>query len=234
MKKINLLLTLSSLNAVIVIFERLSPTTQIILQPYSYLRVHEVVQMLIFINISVVLPFLLLKTISNNFETIKDKKGTFYTVLFIMGIYLYAAGNGLHEVASFLFNTFCDTKHVVANACGSMFANDYYVGNIIFFVGFYLTDLSLILLELRRPDKTFKRKDLIILLVNSFVFAFTLIAYGAFDRVLVGFWYTAIAAVSFDALLLWSKKKFSQLPVTLYFTAAYTIATIIIVLIRFH
>lgn len=234
MKRINLWLTLSSLNAVIVIFERLSPTTQIILQPYSYLRLHEVVQMIIFIQISVLLPFLILKTITNNFETLKDTKGTILGLIFIAGIYLYATGNGLHEVASFLFNTFCDTKHILHDACGSMFANDYYVGNVIFFVGFFLTDLALILLEMRRPDKTFKRKDLIILGINSLVFTFTLVAYAAFDIVLVGFWYLVIAAICFDALVLFSKKKLTQLPVTLYFTLAYTLATIVTLLIRFH
>lgn len=95
MKKVNILLSLFSLNAVLVIIERLSPTTKIVLEPYSFLRVHEVFQMSVIILISVILPFLLLKVITNNFETLKDRTSSIIAVIFITGLYFYATGNGL-------------------------------------------------------------------------------------------------------------------------------------------
>src|SRR4051812_13006192 len=107
MKRVILILSLLSLNAVLTIIERLSFTTNIILQPYNFLRLHEIIQITIFLPMSVIGTFLILKYITNNFETIKDTKGTIYILLFIAGTYFYGLGEGLHEVASFFFNMYC-------------------------------------------------------------------------------------------------------------------------------
>lgn len=105
--------------------------------------------------LSIILSFLLLRALSKNFELLKSTKGTIIGIIFCLGIYFTATGNGLHEVASFLFNTFCDTKRVQADACGSMFFNDYYFGNIVYFVGLLMGNVSLILPEKMNPQKLF-------------------------------------------------------------------------------
>lgn len=234
MKKVNLLLTLSSLTAVLIILERLSLTTKVILQPYSFLRLHEVLQMSVVVLLSSVISFFLLKVLSNNFESLKSKKGTLLGVLFIIGTYFYATGNGAHEIASYLFNTFCNTKHITTVACGSMFFNNYYFGNILYFVGLFLTNLSLICFEIMKPEKGFTKKDITITLVNSFILALMLFAYAAFDRVLVGLWFTIIAAVITNIILLTAKKNFFSLPFTVYCTLAYTLSAIGSAIVRFH
>lgn len=227
-------MTLLSLNAVLIILERLSPTTKIILQPYNFLRVHEVFQITVVIMLSIILFFLLLKVLSKNFELLRSTKGTIIGIIFCLGIYFTATGNGLHEVASFLFNTFCDTKRVANNACGSMFFNDYYFGNIVYFVGLLLGNISLILFERMNPQKLVSIKDTAITIINGLVYALTLFAYAAFDKVLVGIYFVIIAAVICDFLLLTSRKKFSSLPFTLYLSLGYTVSAIATVLIRFH
>src|SRR5438874_7032406 len=98
MSRLNWILTLLSLNAVLIILERISPTTRIILQPYSFLRVHEVFQMLTIILFSTVLPFFLLREATDNFKGLQTKGGMLFGVIFITGLYFYASGNGLHEV----------------------------------------------------------------------------------------------------------------------------------------
>jgi len=183
---------------------------------------------------SILISFLLLKVISNNFETIKDFKGTLYALLFITGVYFLATGNGLHEVASFLFNTFCDTKHVAHGACGSMFFNDYYFGNILYFIGLLVSNFALVLLEIKKPNKFSDKKNVTITIINSLVFALTLFAYDAFDRVLVGLIFTAIAAILTDILLFTAKRNYRQLPFTVYCALAYSTATIASILIRFR
>ncbi|MBI2074640.1 MAG: hypothetical protein HYT83_02245 [Candidatus Levybacteria bacterium] len=231
---INILLTLLSLNAVLVILERVSPTTKIILQPYSFLRVHEVFQMTVVIMLSIIISFLLLKVISNNFETLKSKKAAIIGILFTLGIYFTATGNGAHEIASYFFNTFCDTKHVKNDPCGSMFFNDYYFGNIVYFVGLLFGNISLILLERLRPQKNAFTKDTLITLGNGFIYALTLFAYAAFDRVIIGFIFVAVAAISTTSLLFTANAKPRLLPFTLYCSFAYTLAAIATALVRFR
>lgn len=233
MKQINILLTLLSLNAVLVIVERISTTTRILLQPYSFLRVHEVFQMMVVITLSIIISFLLLKVLSNNFSLLKTRYGTVIGIVFSLGIYFTATGNGLHEVASFLFNTFCKSS-AQSTACGSMFFNDYYFGNIVYFVGLLLGNVSLILLERENPQKTVSYAALAVIILNGLIYALTLFAYAAFDTVLVGLYFVVIAALVCNAFLFTARKRPTQLPFTLYCAVAYTVSAVATLLIRFR
>jgi hypothetical protein len=234
MKKINLILSLLSLNAVFISIERFSITTDIILPPYHFLRLHEVVQISVLILLSTILAFFLLKEISGNFELLRTHKGTILGALFIVGVYFSSTGNGLHEVASYFFNTFCNSKVIENLSCGSMYFNDYYFGNILYFMGLFFTNLSLILLEIMRPNKSYTKKDFSINIINSLILGCMFFAYAAFDKVLVGLFFTIFAAVTTDIILLMSKRKFLSLPFTSYCAMAYTIAAIGSTLVRFH
>ena len=234
MKKVNLLLTLLSLNAVLVTIERFSFTTKIILQPYSFLRLHEVIQMTVIILLSVIIPFFLLKELTGNFEALKTRKGTWLGVLFVIGTYFYATGNGAHEIASYLFNTFCPIKTFTSTACGSMFFNDFYFGNILYFIGLLLSNISLIAFELLKPTKAFSKKEQFVTILNGLVYALTLFAYAAFDRVLVGLVFTIVAALIIDSIVIIAKKKLATVPFTLYCTLAYTLSAIAALIIRLH
>lgn len=233
MRRLNLWLTLSSLSVLLVTIERFSPTTKIILQPYSFLRLHEVMQMVVIILTTVLIPFMVLKDLTQNFTLFKYRKNFVLGLLFIIGIYFYATGNGVHEVASYIFNTFCNTKNIQPGFCGSAFFNDYYFGNILYFIGAYLLVIPLIILERQNPDPKFKGKDWIVLILNSLVFAFAIFAYAAFDRVLVGLIYSVTITVSILFLIFTSKKKFTQLPYTTYAAITYTSATIGSLIVRF-
>lgn len=234
MKRINILLTLSSLNVVLVTLERFSFTTQIILQPYSYLRLHEVIQMSFIILFTVIIPALLLKEVSNNFETLRTTKGSLLALLFVIGVYFYATGNGLHEVASYLFNTFCDTKQIKTVVCGSMFFNDYYTGNTLYFIGAFMMNLALILLEKLKPVQKFNNKDFTIMGINSVVYALTIFAYAAYDRVLVGLIYSVISMIVIDGIFLLTYKNYRKMPFTTFAAIAYTIGTIASLIVRFR
>src|SRR5579859_1640300 len=105
MKRLNVLLTLSSFVVLLVTIERFSFTTNVVLQPYNFLRLHEVIQTTVIILATVLILFFLFKEVSQNFTLLQSKKGTVLGLLFITGIYFYATGNGMHELASYLFNT---------------------------------------------------------------------------------------------------------------------------------
>ncbi len=233
MKTINILLTLSSLNVILVTIERFSFTTKIILQPYSFLRLHEVVQILTLILFTVLIPFFLLKELSNNFALLKSTKGLLLGLTFIVGVYLYATGNGVHELASYLFNTFCPTKTFKSAICQSMFFNDYYFGNTLYFVGAYLMNFPLFVLQKMHPTHDFTRKDIAVTAINSIIFSFAIVAYSGFDRVLVGLVFSLITMVTADLFLLTSKEKLVKIPFIFYSALAYTVGTLASLAVRF-
>lgn len=234
MNRLNLLFSLSSLSVILVTIERFSFTTKVLLQPYSFLRLHELVQMSFLILFTVIVPTLILKEVTHNFETLKIKPGFILFLLFIVGIYFYATGNGVHEVSSFNFNNFCDTKNFSGDLCGGFFFNDYYTGNIFYFLGAALMVGILMVFELIRPNKTYKRKDLILTIINSLIYAFAIFAYAAFDRVLVGLIYSAIVMIFALILILKVRKNYLEHPVTLYTALTYTLGTVAALIIRFH
>src|SRR3989344_1821861 len=232
MHKLNWLFTLSSLSVLLVTIERFSFTTKILLQPYDFLRLHELFQMVVLILLTVVIPFLLLREITGNFETLKRKPGFWLLSLFIIGVYFYATGNGVHEVSSFNFNQYCDVQNFGDNLCGGFFINDYYTVNMLYFVGGAMMVTSLLLFEKLRPSQNFTRKDRVILIGNSIVYAFAIFAYAAFDRVLVGIIYSIIVTL-ISLYLFWPlRKKYLQYPVITYTTLTYTIGTVAALIVR--
>lgn len=233
MNRLNLLFSLSSLSVILVTIERFSFTTKVLLQPYSFLRLHELVQMSFLILFTVIVPTLILKEVTHNFETLKIKPGFILFLLFIIGIYFYATGNGVHEVSSFNFNNFCDIKNFSGDLCGGFFFNDYYTGNIFYFLGAALMVGILMVFELIRPNKTYKRKDLILTIINSLIYAFAIFAYAAFDKVLVGLIYSVIITIFALILILKVRKNYLEHPVTLYTALTYTLGTIAAIFVRF-
>src|SRR5690348_17336571 len=99
MHRLNILFTLSSISVLLVTIERFSFTTKILLQPYNFLRLHEVIQMLFLILFTVVIPFFILYEVSESFHLFVKRSLVWIPLLFIGGIYFYATGNGLHEMA---------------------------------------------------------------------------------------------------------------------------------------
>lgn len=234
MKHLNVILTFSSLTALVIIIERLSPTTRLLLQPYNFIRLHELNQTVLFLPVTVILSFFTLKLLTKNFLALQDKSNKLLMVLFLVGIYLYGAGEGWHEVASFTLNQFCSIDKVIGNLCGSLFINDFYAGNIIFFVGAVFMNISLMGFAAKQPMKGFTNKDMVILVVNSLVYAFTWFAYAAFDKVLIGFLFSIILTIISFGFLMRVKSMLRKYPYIIYSAAAYSFATLATILVRFH
>lgn len=234
MNRLNWLFTLSSLSVILVTIERFSFTTKILLQPFNFLRLHELVQMTVLILLTAIIPFLILKEVTHNFESIKIKKGFFLFLLFIIGIYFYATGNGVHEMSSFNFNNFCDVKNFSGNLCGGFFFNDYYTGNILYFIGAALMVGSLMLFEKINPSKNYKKKDLLITIINSVIYAFAIFAYAAFDVVSVGIIYSVIIMLFAGILFLKVRKKYLEYPFIFYTAMTYSVGTIAALIFRFR
>ncbi|MBI3397481.1 hypothetical protein HY045_03320 [Candidatus Woesebacteria bacterium] len=234
MNKLNWLFTFSSLSVVLVTIERFSPTTKILLQPYNFLRLHEVVQMSVLITLTVLIPFFVVREITNNFETIRERRGFWLFLLFVLGIYFYATGNGLHEVSSFNLNNYCDAKNIVGELCNAFFFNDYYTGNIYYFIGGTMMVVAGLLLEKLQPRFKFNNRELAISILNAAIYALAIFAYAAFDVVLVGLIYSVILMIVSLALFISIRKNYRKYPLITYTTITYSLGTIAALLVRFH
>ncbi len=226
MKRLNWVFTLSSLDVLLVTVERVSPTTTVVLSPHHFLRLHELLQMTTLILFTVVLPAFVLQIVTRNFSALQTRRGLALFVVFIVGVYFYATGNGLHEVSSFNFNQFCPQRQATTDLCGGFFINDYYTGNVLYFVGGALMVIVPLLFEATLPQPPFERRDLIILAVNACVYALAIFAYAGFDAVLVGLVYAAVVAVVADALWLRLRARYRAHPVISYTALAYTVGTL--------
>jgi hypothetical protein len=232
MKRINIIVTLYSLTALVIIIERLLPATRMLLQPYDFIRLHEINQTVIFLPITVILSFFVLQSVTDHFRTLNTRLNTVLAVVFVCGVYLYGAGEGWHEVASFTLNTYCDTQNLAGNLCQGLFINDYYVGNLIFFVGGVMMNAVLLAIATQQKMERFNNKDMAILLVNSIVYAFTWFAYAAFDIVLLGLYFAALLAVISIVAWIKVKRNMREYPYITYSVVAYTLATVATMIYR--
>lgn len=235
MRRFHILFSLNALVVALVSIERLSFTTHILLQPYQFLRLHEAIQITVLILATVIIPFFLLKEVTGNFSLLAKKRGyLFLGVVFIAGIYFYASGNAFHELASFTLNQYCNVNAPSGLLCQGLFFNDYYTGNVLYFVGAFLFTLALILLEVAQPRLEMTRRDLWLLLPNCLIYALAIVAYAGFDRVLVGLIYSLVTTVVVVAILLINRKGIRHLPYTDYTAITYVIGTLVACLVRFH
>jgi hypothetical protein len=232
MKRINIIVSLYTLTAFVIIVERLLPATQVLLQPYDFIRLHEINQTVIFLPITVILSFFVLKSVTDDFRTLRTRFNTMLGAVFVCGAYLYGAGEGWHEVASFTLNTYCDIDNLSGNLCQGLFINDYYAGNLIFFVGGVMMNAVLLVLATQQQTERFNNTDLAILLFNSLIYALSWFAYAAFDIVLLGLFFAALLAVI--SLVAFAKVKWNlrEYPYIIYSAVAYTLATVATLLYR--
>lgn len=231
MNRLNWIFTLSSISVLLVTIERFSFTGKILLQPFNFLRLHELIQITFLILLTVIIPVLILREVTNNFRGF-GKRDFWLLTTFIIGVYFYSTGNGVHELASFLFNNYCDVKNFTGNLCNGFFFNDYYTGNIYYFIGGFAMVASLLLLELKKPNHNYSKKDFPITLVNALIYAFAIFAYAAFDVVLVGLIYSLITTAFTVILFAKIRRKYLKYPLITYTTITYLIGTISAVLLR--
>src|SRR5689334_14643086 len=105
MHRLNWLFTFSSINVLLVTIERFSFTTHVLLPPYNFLRLHEVLQIGTLILFTVLIPLFLLREVTQQWAALQMRDGMLCLTIFVIGLYFYATGNGVHELASFQFNT---------------------------------------------------------------------------------------------------------------------------------
>ena len=228
MNRLNGAFTVTSVLVLLVTIERFSFTTTILLQPYSFIRLHELVQGPVLLTLFLVVSTFVLKELSHEFTTLRYPLLAF----FVVGAYLYGLGEGWHEVTSFTLNQHCDVRNISGDLCGGLFINDYYTGNILFFIGGIGMATALMILERLTPSTAWDNRNVVIGAVNSVIYSFTFFAYAAFDTVLVGLYSTAALMLISLVLLARVVRHWRQYPYIGYSVLAYTLATAASLVVR--
>jgi hypothetical protein len=228
MNRLNGAFTFTSAVVLLVTIERFSFTTTIVLTPYRFIRLHELVQGPILLTLFLLVSTFVLWELSHEFKTLRYS----LLALFVVGAYLYGLGEGWHEVTSFTLNQYCDVQNISGDLCGGLFINDYYTGNILFFVGGIGMAVALMILERLNPSSSWDNRNVVIGAVNSVIYSFTFFAYAAFDLVLVGLYSTVTLMLISLVLLAPVVKHWRQHPYISYSAFAYTLATAASVIVR--
>lgn len=228
MNRLNSAFSVTSVLVLLVTIERFSFTTTILLQPYSFIRLHELVQGPILLTLFLVVSTFVLRELSHGFKTLPY----WLLALFVAGAYIYGLGEGWHEVTSFTLNQHCEVPNISGDLCGGLFVNDYYTGNILFFLGGIGMAVALMILERLSPGTGWDNRNIVIGAVNSFIYSFTFFAYAAFDLVLVGLYSTIALMLISLALLAGVIRSWRQHPYISYSAFAYTLATAASVIVR--
>jgi len=230
MKRIHFILTGLTLTIILLSANRLTNATQGFLQPFEFLRWLDFNAMLPIPLASIILYWLLKREIvyaAKDHLFINTAYYTLLTVLLVSGIYFFGAGSGDHEVTNYLNFRFCDAGALKNSLCDIITYNDDKFSHIIYYIGFILMNVALMLIEYKLPRKIkISGKDLILITGNSLFIAAGIFANLAFEEAALDLVFFG-SVMLLSLYLLFSKKGGSRtLPVTYYFASSYTIGVV--------
>lgn len=213
----HLLLGIQSLVVILLSINRLSSLTTGYVAANEFLRWVDLNNMLILPLISTVAFFLLIKHMEIPGPTRDGWTHTALNLLFIIGVYLLAASYGDHEVTNYLHHRFCIPDDGTP-LCRIVIFNDDEFSHWVFFTGFVLINVGVMLYQIVFPHPARLGKgDLALLIGNGVFIGLGVFANLAFEVIGLDLYVVALlAALSF--YLLW--RKGSQ-PLFVYYTTAY-------------
>jgi hypothetical protein len=224
MGMIHVLLTGISTTIIILSLNRLTLWTQAYLSPYEFLRFLDFNAMLPIPLISVMLYFFLLREIIRNPSFYQTKQFTRYFLLFLIGVYFFAAGSGVHEVTNYLNIRFCDSGDVQTALCRIIGFNDDTFSHYLYYFGFIMLNTALMLIEYRNPrEKSITYQNILHLSVNALVIAIGIFVNLAFEENGIDLVFFAGVMLFSLYLLFFRRQSYRTLPVTMYLAIAYTV-----------
>ncbi len=225
MKRIHLILTGLSLTIVFLSVNRLTSLTAGYLEPYEFLRWLDFNAMLPIPLLSIVLYYLLKREIVYESPFRKTAWYAVLSIVLIAGIYLFGAGSGDHEVTNYLNTRFCDRGNIESVVCNIIEYNDDFFSHYVYYAGFILINVALMLIEFNMPRKVkVSRRDLLFVLPNALFIALGIFANLAFEKIDLDLYFFGSLMVL--ALYLLFRRKPKVMPVTFYFGTAYTVGVV--------
>lgn len=217
MNRIHALLAVQSLVAVLVSLNRLGSWTLGYVLPNQFLRWVDLNNMLVLPLISMAAFYLLKKTLEYDSPAREGRLHLVLNLIFLVGIYLLAAGYGDHEVTNYLHGRFCLTDPT-SDLCRIVIFNDDEFSHWVFFAGFVLVNAALLFLQvIFRHRAPLSGRDAALLSFNAIFLGAGILANLGFEEIGLDLYVVALLAL-LSAWLLWRR---GRQPLFLYYTDAY-------------
>ena len=217
MKRIHILLAVQSALAILVSINRLGPWTLGYVLPNEFLRWVDFNNMLVLPLISLVVLYLLKKTIEYNSPAREGPAHTAWNLVFIIGLYLTAASYGDHEVTNYLHQRFC-AADASSDLCRIVIFNDDEFSHWVFFSGFVMVNTAILFLQEIFPHReALSKSDVALLFVNALFLGAGVFANLGFEE--IGLDLYVVAALAFLSAYLLGKHR--KQPMFIYYTVAY-------------
>jgi len=214
---IHLLLTVQTVVIILLSINRLSTLATGFVGANEFLRWVDLNNMLILPLLSLVAFYLLKKYLEDERAAAKGWWQLAVGVIFVVGVYLTGAGYGDHEVTNYLHTRFCIPDDGTT-LCHIISFNDDDFSHWVFFAGFVLTNLALMLTQTTFPQpQPVRGRDLVLLVVNGLFIGLGVFANLAFEEIGLDLYIVAVLAIIALALL-W---RYGRQPLLVYYTTAY-------------
>jgi hypothetical protein len=144
-------------------------------------------------------------------------------VAFIIGAYLLAASYGSHEVTNYLHVRFCPDGSADTDICRVIIYNDDGFSHYIFFAGFTVINVVIMLTQVAHPDpRPLSLADDVAIVVNALFIGAGIFANLAFEEIGLDLYVVAIIA-ALSVALLW---RYPKQPILRYYTVAYLVGLV--------
>lgn len=222
LNQMHLWLTVQSGVVILVSINRLTSLTTGYVLPNEFLRWVDFNNMLVLPLISVVAFWLLKKYLEDDGLARDGVWHRALSLLFIIGIYLLAASYGNHEVTNYLHTRFCPEGDT-STLCQIIIFNDDEFSHWVFFTGFVLINVTLLLQQVLFPHRSpLRPPDVALLAINALFIGAGIFANLAFEVIGLDLYVVALLAL-LSISLLW---RYGRQPLVVYYSIAYTLGLI--------
>jgi hypothetical protein len=210
------LLAVQSIVVVLLSINRLSALTIGYVAPNEFLRWVDLHNMLTLPLISLVAFYMLKRRLEA--ESLGGEGAHLALgLLFIVGVYLLAAGYGNHEVTNYLHTRFCPNGDA-SDLCRIIAFNDDRFSHWVFFAGFTAMNTAVMLLQALAPRGVRPAGgDVALLVINGLFIGAGVFANLAFEEIGQDLYIVAALAL-LAGVLLWRR---GPQPLTIYYAVAY-------------
>ncbi|MDX1520957.1 MAG: hypothetical protein R3264_04980 [Anaerolineae bacterium] len=228
LRNIHVLLSVQSLLIILLSINRLSSLTGGYVAATEFLRWVDFNNMLILPLISMVAFYLLKKQLEYNSPAREGGRHVGLNLMFLVGVYLLAASYGNHEVTNYLHLRFCPDGET-SQLCQIIIFNDDAFSHWVFFTGFVLVNVAIMLIQALFPHQTsLNPSDKIWIMLNGLFIGVGIFANLAFE--VIGLDLYIVALLTALALALFWRK--GAQPLFIYYATAYSLGLVATVIYR--
>lgn len=222
MPRIHTLLTVQTLIILLLSINRLSSLTVGYVAPNEFLRWVDFHNLLTLPLLGLVTLYYLKELLAADPVQRGGRAYGLIGLLFVIGIYLYGAGYGAHEVTNYLHIRFCP-EGTASDLCRIIIFTDDEFSHWIWFAGFVLINLTLLLTQaLFAYRGEWRRRDRLLLIGNGLFVAVGIFANLAFEE--IGLDLYVVAQLALLTVGLWW--RVGRQPLLLYYAVAYWVGLI--------